>query len=105
MSMKPVPITAAGYNPLSLSSDDRILDVTDEFKNFDFVMFSGTCRQHRSGGLPPRHCSGAVLLSEGYVNSSYSNKSCGTSILVGKRFAKARIFPVNAAKNVISNKS
>ena len=30
--MKPVPIKAAGYNPLFVSSDDRILDVTDDFK-------------------------------------------------------------------------
>ena len=87
--MRPLPLKVLGYNPLSMNCQERILDIMEEAAGFYFTLVAGTCMRAVDGGIPKREQNGAMCISEGYIPSSMSNKSCGTSIIVGKRFGNA----------------
>ena len=88
-----LPIRAIGYNPLSCCSENRWNDVIRETRNFDFVFLAGTCVKSE-GSISNFWNEQSHVVSTGYKHTPWSNKSCGCSVVIGKRFSGARQFPV-----------
>lgn len=98
-----LPIRIAGYNPLHCCNLDRWHDICTETANFDFLMLAGTCM--RAGDqVSSFHVGSSLVVSAGFKNTTLSNKSCGTALVIGKRFAKARMYPPVLASGKIEGR-
>ena len=95
--MRAFPLKALGYNPLSASCDDRLTDTIAEANSFDVILPAGTTVK-RSDVYTSAVKLGHQVISAGYVESVYSNRSCGVAVILGNRLKKARIYdPVVAS--------
>ena len=89
--MLPFPLKILGYNPLAANCEDRILDIVDEASNFDLVLLAGTgVRKHDQYSTSVVR--GRKVISTGFLSTTMSNKSCGVSIVLGKKFRNARVY-------------
>ena len=50
------------------------------------------------------HVGTSLVVSAGFKNTTLSNKSCGTALVIGKRFSKARMFPPVLASGKIAGR-
>ena len=93
--MKTWPLNIVGYNPLKASNAERNDDIHAELENFDIILMAGT------GYKQPSHVKemeqlmhyNFKVIKSGYCKSQHSNKSCGVSLSMGKRFKNAKVFP------------
>ena len=98
------PLKLLGYNPLSCNNECRWLDVLEESRNFDVVLLSGTGIMDKDGKAVEAKYGNRLCISAGWVNSNFSNKSCGTSVVVGERFKSDRIHEPFQAKGKIAGR-
>ena len=88
------PLKVFGYNPLSANNPDRLHDIVTEAEQFDFLLLAGTAAKRARGeDHSAFRVDGRQVISSGYVEGNFSNKACGVSIIIGKKFAKARVHP------------
>ena len=85
-----LPLRFLGFNPLTASDDDRLVDILDETANFDIVSLVGTGHRFSEGVQQYKRCNFDVF-SCGYGRSPLTNKSCGVAICLGHRFKSSRI--------------
>ena len=68
-----------GYNPLSASCDDRLVDILDETGNFDIVLLAGSGRKFENKVASCQRV-GFSVYSCGYGRSPLVNQSCGVVV-------------------------
>ena len=83
------PLRALGYNPLQSNCENRLLDILAETDRTDVLLLAGTCESHK-GGVTSCCINGRTIVSSGFISTSMANKSCGTSIILGKAHRNAR---------------
>ena len=89
--LKPLPVKALVSNPLSVSCDERILDIIEETQNFDWLLPPGTCVfAPLSGDIKIFTHKLSTCVAAGWGNSKLVNRSCGCSVVVGKKFTITR---------------
>ena len=89
--LKPLPVKALVSNPLSVSCDERLLDIIEETQNFDLLLPPGTCViAPLSGDLKILSHKLSTCVAAGWGNSKLVNRSYGCSVVVGKKFAITR---------------
>ena len=98
-----IPLRALGYNPLSASCDERLVDILDEAANFDIIMLAGTGRRFQQGIENCRRASFNVF-SCGYARSPLTNKSCGVLVAIGPRFQGAKVYEPTFAGGSITGR-
>ena len=87
-----IPIRTLGYNPLSCSNADRWHDIVTETANFDIVLLNGTGMRYDEH-YSSFHVNDHLVVSSGFRNSTFSNKSCGCALIFGKRLRNAKFHP------------
>ena len=87
-----LPLRILGYNPLNAADEDRVIDIFEEAAGFDVVLLAGMGVKQGGEPFSTKKIANKTLITSGYVNSCFSNKSCGVGIGLGKRFAAARIY-------------
>ena len=85
-----------GYNPLSAGNRDRLLDIKHEFYHADIVALAGTTRKAGSLDVEQQRLEEWTCYSAGWRQAQHSNRSCGVSLLLGKKFKPKHVIKVSS---------
>ena len=81
------PLRVIGYNPMSVARLARFEQGVEATDKMDAVLLAGTGLKDDVGeGVSRRQVLGRTVISAGWSRGSGSNKSCGTAIVLGRRF-------------------
>jgi len=75
-------------HPLSANTSDRLEDIADETRNFDFIGLVGIQKKQGAGynDLEQCHVGNRLLLSIGWNRGWGSNRSWGVALMMGKKY-------------------
>ena len=86
------PLKILGYNPMYANCHDRYSDIIAEGSSFDVIMLAGTSAKRNATPFDSFYVQGRHVISSGFLKSAHANKSCGVSIILGKKVFQGSSF-------------
>eukprot|EP00959_Pyramimonas_sp_CCMP1952_P023214 488400-Pyramimonas_sp.AAC.1 len=92
------------FNPLAASSNSRLEDIASTFRAVDAVGLIGTQLRMRDLVVQRRIISGRILVERGWERRPFSNKSCGVSLLLHKRFKDQHVRAIRSGPEALAGR-
>lgn len=82
------------YNPLASSDPTRLAEISVEFRTADAIILVGTQRRMRELEVEKDRTDYHWVVHWGWRRTQHSNRSCGVSVMVHRRFAPRALHQV-----------